>query len=254
VQAQLYTHGEQKANVGIFMNSAVLLRAQIEQRIPFAFAAHKQPQRKFIPTGVSQIDELAGGIPLGALTEICGSRVASSGKTSLYVSLLAQATTEYEMFCALVDAGDSFDPTSAEAAGVSLARLLWVRCGKSRQRLPPLEQAFKVTDILLQSGGFGLIAVDLSSIPERVVRRVPLASWFRFSRVLEKQPTALVFLGQQSHATSCAALVLNLKTKPGVWPGNLLMQLNIEVEVVRALDRKPSGSVRPVFSLKSQWA
>jgi len=235
------------------MNSAVLLRSQIESRIPSAFAVYRRPQHKFIPTGISQIDDL-GGIPLGALTEICGSQLASSGKTSLFISLLAQAATEREMFCALVDASDAFDPTSAEAAGVALSRLLWVRCGKTRQKLPPLEQAFKVADILVQSGGFGLIAVDLGGIPERVVRKVPLASWFRFSRVVEKQPTALVFIGQQPHATSCAGLVLNLKNRPGIWPGNLLTNLCVEAEVVRALDRKPAGSVRPVFSLKSQWA
>jgi hypothetical protein len=236
------------------MNSAVLLRSQIESRIPSAFAVYRRPQHKFIPTGVVQIDELAGGIPHSALTEICGSQLASSGKTSLFMSLLAQATTEREMFCALVDASDAFDPASAEAAGVTLSRLLWVRCGKTRQKLPPLEQAFKVADILVQSGGFGLIAIDLGAIPERVVRKVPLASWFRFSRVVEKQPTSLVFIGQHPHATSCAALVLHLKTKPAVWPGNLLTHLCVEAEVVRSLDRKPACSVRPTFSMKSQWA
>lgn len=235
------------------MNSA-LLRAQIESRIPSAFALHRRPQHKFIPTGIGRIDQLTGGIPLSALTEICGSQLASSGKSSIGACLLAQATTGREMFCALVDAGDAFDPTSAEAAGVTLSRLLWVRCGKSRQKLPPLEQAFKVADMLVQSGGFGLIVVDLSAIPEPVVRKVPVASWFRFSRVVEKQPTALVFLGQQPHATSCAALVLHLKTTPAVWPGNLFTQLNIEAEVVRICERKPAGSVGPIFSLQSQWA
>jgi hypothetical protein len=236
------------------MNSAALLRSKIESRIPAAFAVYRPPRHKFIPTGVSQIDEMAGGIPLGALTEICGSQLASSGKASLLVSLLAQATTVHEAFCALVDASDAFDPSSAESAGVTLPRLLWVRCGKSRQKLPPLEQAFKVADILMQSGGFSLIAVDLGGIPERTVRKVPLASWFRFSRVAEKQPTALVFIGQQPHAASCAGLVLNLKTKSVVWAGNLLAQLCIEAEVVRAPERKPAHCVRPLFSLKSQWA
>ncbi len=67
-----------------------------------------------------------------------------------------------------------------------------------------------MADILLQSGGFRLIAVDLSGIPERVVRKVPLSSWFRFSRVIEKQSAALVFIAQEPHATSCAGLVLRV--------------------------------------------
>ena len=189
---------------------AAQLKAQIEQTIPAAFTVYgrKNEDRGSLLTGIAQIDHAVCGVPLRSLTEICGSNLASSGKTTVLASLLAQATRDH--FCALVDACDSFDPASGHAAGISMPRLLWVRCGKSRVKLPPLEQAFKVADILLQSGGFGLIAVDLSGIPERVVRRVPLSSWFRFSRVIERQPAALVFLTQEPHATSCASLVLRV--------------------------------------------
>jgi len=235
------------------MNTPAVLRAQIEARIPAAFATTKRPQYKFIPTGVEQIDCLTGGIPLGALTEICGSQVAYSGKTSVLLSLLAQATREGR-FCALVDGGDAFDPVSGQAAGVGFSHLLWVRCGKTRQKLKPLEQAFKVADILMQSAGFGLVVVDVSNFPEPFVRRVPLTTWFRFSRVVEKQPTALVFIECKPHATSCAGLVLLVKSRPPVWTGNLLTQCNVEVEVVRAYEKKPAHSVRPSFSLNAQWA
>ena len=239
---------------------ATLLRAQIERDIPSAFTVYRREERGSIPTGIDQIDDI-GGIPLQALTEICGSGMVSSGNTFVLLSLLAQATRN--RFCALVDAGDNFDPTSGHAAGIVLPRLLWVRCGKSRVKLPPLEQAFKVADILLQSGGLGLIAVDISGIPERVVRRVPLSSWFRFSRVIERQPAALVFLAQEPHATSCAGLVLrvgtaNLKTAsigcPPLLTGNLFTQWDLNVEVVRGREKKPVRSERRGFSLKTQWA
>jgi recombination protein RecA len=235
---------------------AHILRTQIEEKLPSAFTVYRRTQHGGIPTGIAQIDEgVQGGIPLHALTEICGSGMASSGKTSVLTSLLSQASRDY--FCALVDAADSFDPASAQAAGVHLARLLWVRCGKSRVKLPPLEQAFKVADILLQSGGFGLIAVDLSGIPERVVRKVPLSSWFRFSRVIEKHRAALVFIEQEPRATSCAGLVLRVGTAaPGCPPltGNLLTQLNLKVEVVRSPGKKMAGSEKRGFSLRPQWA
>jgi recombination protein RecA len=129
-----------------------------------------------------------------------------------------------------------------------------VRCGKGRQKTPPLEQAFKATDMLLQSGGFGLIVMDLSGVPERVVRRAPLSSWFRFSRVVEKQNTALVVVEQRPHAASCAGLVLEFRTKPAVWLGRLLTQFHVRAEVLRAREKKPAQSERPDFSLKSQWA
>ena len=232
-----------------------ILRAHIEEKLPSAFTVYRRQERGSMPTGIAQIDEVVQGIPLHALTEICGSGMASSGKTSVLTSLLAQASRDH--FCALVDTGDSFDPTSGQAAGIHLPRLLWVRCGKSRVKLPPLEQAFKVADILLQSGGFGLIAVDLSGIPERVVRKVPLSSWFRFSRVIEKHPAALVFIEQESHATSCAGLVLRVTSEPAEFSGNLLMQMNLNVEVVRSKNKKPVRSEKypeRMFALPTQWA
>ena len=129
-----------------------------------------------------------------------------------------------------------------------------MRCGKNNAKLRPLEQAFKVADILLQSSGFGLIAVDLSGIAERVVRRVPLSSWFRFSRVIEKQSAALVFIEQEPHATSCAGLVLRISAEPKIFSGNLLTRLNLDVELVRGREKKPVCSERSGFSLQTQWA
>ena len=235
------------------------LRAQIEENLPSAFTVYRRQERGSILTGIAQIDEVAQGVPLHALTEICGSDLASSGKTSVLTALLARASRDH--FCALVDAGDSFDPASGHAAGIYLPRLLWVRCGKSRVKLPPLEQAFKVADILLQSGGFGLIAVNLSGIPERVVRKVPLSSWFRFSRVIEKFPAALVFVAEEPHATSCAGLVLRVgidACSRVPFSGNLLTHLELQVEVVRGLDKKPARPEKFMgetgLSLRTQWA
>jgi recombination protein RecA len=233
------------------MSAASLLRSQIEARLPSAFAVYRQPESKTIPTGISQIDGLLGGVPVGALTEICGSSWASSGKTSVLVSLLASGSQDY--FCALVDASDTFDPSVADTTGLNLSRLLWVRCGKSQSRLKPLEQAFKVTDMLLQSGGFGLIVVDLGNIAERFVRNVPLSSWFRFSRVVEKQATALVFVEQQSHATSCAGLVLQMTADPATFSGKLFTKFNLKAKAIRTREKKPIQSVSD-FSLKTLWA
>jgi recombination protein RecA len=256
---------------------AALLKAQIEQSLPAAFAAYpRHENRGVIPTGIAQIDDAVGGVPLQGLTEICGGAperpplpfwggsLSSCGKTSVLLSLLAQATRD--RFCALVDASDNFDPVSGQVAGIDLPRLLWVRCKnqrdgvedrgpqpacfspdgvESRIKLPPLEQAFKAADILLQSGGFGLIAVDLSGIPEYIVRKIPLTSWFRFSRVIERQPAALVFLGEQPHATSCAGLVLRVCSDPPELKGNLFTGRKLKIEI-RSPGKKPVSSERKV--------
>src|SRR5262249_23037602 len=128
------------------MASLAVIRAQVESRLPGALTVYERPSPEVFPTGIATLDEQVRGIPQGALTQIHAPLNFSSGKTALLVSLMAQVTRR-EQFCALVDAGDCFDPQSAEAAGVNLARVLWVRCSAQR-RLKPLEQAFKAADIL----------------------------------------------------------------------------------------------------------
>src|SRR6266850_1405556 len=88
-------------------------------------------------SGVTELDAvLGGGFPRGSLVELCGA--ASSGRTSLAFSLLAQATERQEA-CAFVDVSDSLDPVSLAAAGVELPRLLWIRCGETGDGGPDLK-------------------------------------------------------------------------------------------------------------------
>jgi len=73
-----------------------------------------------------------------------------------------------------------------------------------------LGQMLKVTDLLLQSNGFGMIALDLGDVPASSARRIPLASWFRFRRAIEHTPTALLVLEQQPIAGSCSSVLVKV--------------------------------------------
>src|SRR6266436_3902731 len=96
-----------------------------------------RPAVELQPSGVTDLDAvLGGGFPRGSLVELCGP--ASSGRTSLVFSLLAQATERQEA-CAFVDVSDSLDPVSLAAAGVELPRLLWVRCGETGDQRPDIK-------------------------------------------------------------------------------------------------------------------
>ncbi len=187
------------------------LRSNIELalagRVVAPFTYRDRNSLLTVPTGIPEIDELTGGLPRGALTEIYGP--ACSGRTSLLFSALAARTAQGES-CALIDACDTFDPHSAEAAGVDLKKLLWVRCKN-------IDQALRSTDLLLQSGGFGFIAADLTDVAPRLVRQVPLDSWFRFRRAVEDTPAILVLLDQESNAKTCASLVLRMDAQPACW-------------------------------------
>jgi hypothetical protein len=243
-----------------------------------------RPTPLMVSSGVREIDALTGGLPRGCLTEICGP--ASSGRTSVLLAALAAATERQEV-CALVDISDAFNPHSAAAAGVYFKRLLWVRCGGTKQKAgslrrhriteekteknenprrqieKPVEQALQVTDLLLRSGGFGLVIIDLGNTPVKMARRIPLASWFRFQRAVEHTATVLFVISQIPCAQTCASLLLKVsgkrlsavssqlsaETPPA--HAQLLHGLQVQGELLRSrLERKPAGSVTASFATK----
>jgi len=265
------------------------VEAALEKKAPAALTVRERPAAVCLATGVAEVDALAGGsgvIPRGALSEITGP--ASSGRTSLLLSLFAQVTARGE-FCALVDAGGSFDPASAEAAGVELERVLWVRCGglpncgtaelrnfqsgnsalrqsgNPKRSFSALERVLRVADLLLMNGGFGLVALDLGDVSPDAARRVPLTTWFRFRRTVEDTPAALVVLEQEAHARSCAAVVLELQTagfslqsSADLSPthARIFTGLNIEAALIRGhAQKKIPASTKPAkFSTQTAWA
>ena len=242
------------------------LRLQVETalagRVSAPFTYRDRKRVEMVSAGIPEIDSLTGGLPRGGLTEICGP--PGSGRTSLLVSALA-ARTEQAEACALIDGRDAFNPHAAAAAGVALQQLLWVRCRN-------IDQALRSTELLLQGGGFGLIAVDLSDIPPATVRYVQLNSWFRFRRAVEDTPTILLLLEQEPNAKTCASLVLRLGFETPRWRtaahgssrsqsnlsrsgagdfcahpvGRLLGGVGVRVEVVRSSVQPVDGSTTGV--------
>lgn len=246
-----------------------------------------RPAPETVSSGIAEIDALTGGLPRGCLTEIYGP--ASSGRTSLLLAAIAAATRRQEA-CVLVDVSDAFDPQSAAAAGVDFKSLLWVRCDPESKKNPPrrhrgaekfswsqpnrsprawepcLEQTLKTTDLLLQSGGFGLIAIDLGDIPIEAARRISLTSWFRFRRAVENTPTVLLVLSQAPCVRTCASLLLQLEWQKlsaiGSQPSakklpehaQLFEGLSLQVELVRSrLERKPAQSDRTALETRTAW-
>jgi hypothetical protein len=199
-----------------------------------------------------------------------------------------------------VDVSDSFDPLSAEKAGIELRQLLWVRCNGVLARKAPthvtryvdndfgvheavevgtdavesparaarklafrrLEQGLRAADLLLQSGGFSLIALDAADIAAEVSRKVPMTTWYRFRRGVENTPTAFVLLTRHAVATGCASLSLRLERTSTrkkvvqnavVRPSHatVLEGMNVAVEMVRGESARKK-TVRKAEFISSQ--
>jgi recombination protein RecA len=213
------------------------LRTQIQdslgQRFGIDLTIREKAAPEVLPTGLPVLE-----IPRGTLTEICGP--PSSGRTSILIAALARATRRPE-FCAIIDASNSFDPLSAANAGVQLSHLLWIRCGGSA------EKALKAADLIIQAGGFGVVALDLAGVSPREARRISLASWFRLRHAVEKTPTALILLGEERYAASCSTVQIVNRSTSFQITGDLLRGLAIDAAIGPRNRARASFALKPLY-------
>jgi len=99
--------------------------------------------------------------------------------------------------------GNAVRPTEDARSSVPLTP--WAR----------IEQALKVTDLLLQGGGFSAVVLDMASMPAKYTSRIPLAHWFRYRAAAEHSRSCVLLLSQHACANSSAGLVLHLDGRSG---------------------------------------
>jgi recombination protein RecA len=187
-----------------------------------------------VATDVAALDAcLRGGLPRGQLSEIAGPR--SSGRLTLLLQLIAAAARRGEI-AAFVDTFDRFDVASAVAAGVDLDRLLWIRgqaISKTETAVDArwvpgedaggrfegarvgllersIDRALKALNLVLQAGGFGVVAIDLADVPLLALKRIPFTTWLRVQRTIEGSDTACVLVAPEPLARSAGGLTLSL--------------------------------------------
>ena len=187
----------------------------------------RRDETAVVPVDIAAIDTcLHGGLPRGQLSEITGA--SSSGRTTLLLHLIAAATRRGEIV-ALVDTLDRLDVASAASAGVDLDRWLWIRGDSSasshisRRAGPsgpaePIERALKALNLVLQAGGFGVVAIDLADVPPAILRQIPFTTWMRVQRVIEGSDTACLLLTSEPLARSAGGLTMAL-TGRTTWAG-----------------------------------
>ena len=202
----------------------------------------------------------AAGIPRGQLSELIGPR--SSGRTSLFLQILAAATGRGELV-ALVDALDMLDIASASAAGIDLERLLWVRGhvvpnpGLCRDVNPrAVEQAVRALTLILQAGNFGCVVLDVADAPGEAIRRLPFTTWLRLQRILEGSQTACILVGTEPMARSSAGLSVRFerqkaegrrqkaegKRQKAEGLGRMFKGLDLEIHVISARGHLREGA------------
>jgi hypothetical protein len=155
---------------------------------------------------------------------------------SVLSATLAAATARGELV-ALIDTCDRFDPSSAAAAGLDLSRLLWVRDTGDAAR------ALKAAMLVLQAGGFGIVAFDLVDVRPLVLRSFPFTTWLRLARAIEGSETVALLVASDRLARSPGGVTVSLEAAAGetraCWTGDshrsrLLRGITLRPRVVRA--------------------
>jgi recombination protein RecA len=171
----------------------------------------------------------------GTITEIVGR--LSSGRTSLLLACLRGCLARGAA-AALVDADGAFDPESAQAAGIDVRRVLWVRCGGRR------DVALRATDLLVRCPGFTVVVLDVGETPPFV----SLGAAFRLKLAVRRSATSLVIVGGRHIAGASASLVLETIARGAEWVGGApaprrLAGARTEVRVRRAQGAAPPDAV-----------
>ena len=183
-----------------------LLRTRHLDRTLTSAIAWCDTPRDVASTGTVVLDQmLGGGLTRGQLSELVGAR--SSGRTTVLCHMLAAAANRGEAV-ALIDVCDRFDPTSAESAGLDLSKLLWVRDTGDALR------ALKAMTLVLQAGGFGLVAFDVADVHSMMLRRFPYTTWMRMARIIEGSQTVAVVIGSERLARSPGGVTIALESAP----------------------------------------
>lgn len=110
-----------------------------------------------------------------------------------------------------------------------------------------LEQALRVTDLLLQAGGFSAIVLDMAGIAPEHASRVPLATWFRYRAAAERTQASILLLTQHPCAKSSGELLLRFQPGSACCDeATVFTGLAHRVEVARQRFTRPPSNVVPL--------
>ncbi len=121
-----------------------------------------------------------------------------------------------------------------------MERLLWIRCGagegtrrdQGERRLSRMDEAWQTVNLVVSSGGFGVVVIDLGGLSRRQLGGLQARTWTRLKHAVEDTPTALIVLAGKHLTGSAADVVLELRRERTEWDG-LLGGIGIRAEVVR---------------------
>lgn len=156
-------------------------------------------------------------------------------------------------------------PTPQTYASSLLPATTAVRSPRRGRVYDAVEQALRSTDLLIQTGGFSAIILDLGGVQPEVVSRIELSTWHRYRVASEQTQSSIVLLSQYPCAKSSSELQLqllpmeNTREERTVFTGlharvEILRQRFTETPTNVVSIRKPPQRVREAcWSQRTSW-
>lgn len=154
--------------------------------------------------------------------------------------------------------GDLFAPRCAEpqhrqrphkeSAKPSSSPIAQTVCSPKRaKQYDSIEQGVRSADLLLQTGGFSAIVLDLGSIAPEYVARIELSTWHRYRLAAERTQSSILLLSQYPCAKSSSELQLKLlPAKEIIGDSTVFTGIRSQLEVVRQRFTQQESNVIPL--------
>lgn len=173
--------------------------------------------------------------------------------------------------------GELFEPRCAESqhlprplkksAEPSLSTVTQaVRTPKRAKQYDAIEQGVRSADLLLQTGGFSAIVLDMGTVAPEYVARIELSTWHRYRVAAERTQSSILLLSQYPCAKSSSELQLRLSSAEEIKKDTTVfsgMQPHVEVARHRFIQEetkvvplcKPPQSTRSArWDNQTTWA
>jgi recombination protein RecA len=232
-------HTESAAAVGVELKRLLWVRCGVQaaSKMP----AHPQsgfalPEKYLIPKPVKN-GLHGGGFGPHPRSEVKGLSDAIGG--FLHPEMIAPRCAEPQR--QIKTEREAFQPCPSQPTKSNIRPVV---SGKPWSRI---EQALRVTDLLLQAGGFSAIVLDMGSIAPEYASRVPLATWFRYRAAAERTQASILLLTQHACAKSSAGLVLRLQANKALQTETTVFSgVRHQVEVSRQRFAQNPSNVIPL--------
>jgi recombination protein RecA len=230
-------HPESAAAIGVNLSRLLWVRCGVpEEGGQMSEKSFSVPEKYFAPPPVKK-GLHGGGVGPHPRSEVKGLSEAVSGffQAEMTAPRCAEPQPRKKR------EKESFEVVRPQMRNVSRKQ---VSSGKPWARI---EQALRVTDLLLQAGGFSAIVMDMGGIAPEYASRVPLATWFRYRAAVERSQAVLLLLTQHACAKSSAGLVLRLAAGNALEEGSTVFSgTEYHAEVARERFAPAAATVAPM--------